>query len=323
MLTVLQTFPIPAGPHERLRAEFHVREAFFAEDEPLRVAVRGCAGVLAGTERWPRATIAAAAPLLQAISRFGTGTDSIDLAAATELGVAVLNTPGANAQTMAEFAVGLMWALSRQLTTADRAIRTSGFEQRTHLRGFELAGKTAGIVGFGQTGSRVAHICQHGFGMRVLVNTAHPDPVRLTANGIDGRFVALPELLTQADYITLHVPVTETTRQLIGRRELALMKPAAMLVNISRGWLVDSQAVAQALQAGTLAGYAADVFEVEPPPPDHPLLRAPNTILSPHYGGHTEEGLKNMGEAAVSNLIERLRGGRPANTVNPAVYGNA
>ena len=321
MATVLLTFPIPQSCRDRLADAFDVKEAIWAEGEGLINAARGCEGALTGTEQWPRAIFDAVAPPLRAIARFGTGTDAVDLAAATEHGVAVCNTPGANAQALAEFAVGLMWALSRQITLADKSIRTSGFEMRTKLGGVDLNEKTVGIVGFGEAGSRVGRICQHGFGMRVLVNTARPDPKRLSAAGIDGRMVALPELLRESDFVTLHLPVTETSRGLIGRRELELMRPGAYLVNVSRGALIDSQAVADALKAKSLNGYGTDVYEVEPPPTDHPLFGAPNTILAPHYSGHTTEGLRHMGDQAVENLVEALNGRRPKYAVNPDVFG--
>ena len=186
--------------------------------------------------------------------------------------------------------------------------------------GNDLAGKTVGIVGFGDIGRRVATICQHGFSMRVMVTTANPDPARLRAAGIDGTFVSLPELLSQSDFVTLHTPVTAETTELIGREELQLMKPGAFLINSSRGRLVDEAAVVEALHDGRLGGLGSDVFAVEPPPEDHPFFDTPRTILTPHFGSHSHESMFRMGDRAVRNLREFLGGGRPERTVNPEVY---
>lgn len=320
MSQVLQTFPMPDPVVERLRASYEVTQRFFAEGEALIYGVQGCQGVIAGTENWSRDVIAEAGSELQAISRVGTGVDSVDLTAATEYGIAVLNAPGENAQTIAELSVGLMWGLSRRIVEADRAVRTTGFLMRTEMDGLELWGKTVGVVGFGEIGRRVAAICQHGFGMSVLVTTAHPDPERLASVGIDAFFVELDALLDRADFVALHAAVNAQTERMIGEIELKAMKPSAYLINTSRGQLVDENALVDALSDGDIAGYGADVFDVEPPPADHPLFSLPNTILTPHYGSGTYEAMTRMSDRAVTNLIECLAGGRPSRTVNPEVY---
>ncbi len=323
MTRVLQTFPLPAEVEAKLRAHYGVTQALFAEGDALAAAARGCRGVVAGTEPWTREVFDAAGADLEAISRVGTGVDSVDLAAATAHGVAVLNAPGENAQTIAELSVGFMWSLARRIVRADRAVRTTGFEMRTRLDGGELAGKTVGVVGFGEIGRRVAAICHHGFGMRVLVTTARPDPARFEAAGITAAFVDLDRLLAESDFVALHAAVTPDTERMIGAPQLEAMKPGAYLINTSRGQLVDEPALVEALAAGAIAGYGADVFEVEPPPPDHPLFDLPNTVLSPHFGSGTFEAMSRMGGRAVENLIERLSGGRPSRTVNPEVYDQA
>ena len=319
---VLQTFPIPEAVEQQLRDHCDVRQAFFVEGDELVEAARGCRGVVAGTELWPREALAAVRDDLRAISRVGTGVDSVDVAAATEFGIAVLNAPGENAQTIAELSVGLMWCLARRMVLADQAIRTSGFKMRTELDGFEMTGKTVGIIGFGEIGRRVAAICRHGFAMRVLITTAHPDPARLIAAGIKAQFVELDELLTESDFVALHAAVTPQTERMIGAPQLQAMKPDAYLVNTARGQLVDEDALVAALRSGEIGGYGADVFEVEPPPPDHPLFALPNTVLGPHFGSGTFEAMTRMGGRAVDNLIEFLAGGRPVRTVNPEVYSS-
>ena len=257
---------------------------------------------------------------LEAISRVGTGVDSIDLVAATERGIAILNAPGENAQTVAEYSVGLMWSLARGIIEADRSVRTSGFAMRTELSGVELEGKTVGVIGFGEIGRRVATICQRGFGMKVLVTTAHPDVDRLNSLGVTGDFVEIDQLLAVSDFVSLNAAVHTRTMHMIGQKELMLMKPTAYLVNPSRGQLVDEVALVDALRRAEIAGYGSDVVDVEPPPPDHPLFSLPNVVLSPHFAGGTNESMTRMSERAVENLTERLSGGKPARTVNPEVY---
>ena len=320
MSLILQTFPMPDGPQADLEQDYEVRQAIFPDDDELRAAAEGAIGVIAGTEPWPSDLLAEVAGTLRCISRVGTGVDSIDLAAATETGVAVLNGPGEMSQTVAEYAVGMMWTLARRIFDADPSVRTEGFAKRIVLLGNDLSGKAVGIVGFGDIGRRVASICQHGFGMRILVNTASPEPSRLTRAGIDGAFVSLPELLSQSDFVTLHTPVTETTMGMISMRELELMKPGAFLINSSRGRLVDEEAVVHAIRSGHLGGLASDVFATEPPPDDHPFFDLPRTILTPHFGSHSHESMFRMGDRAVQNLKEFLNGGRPTRTVNAEVY---
>ena len=320
MARVLQTFPMPDPVVEKLRAEHEVIQEFFIEGQALIQAARGCRGVIAGTESWSLEVMDGAGSSLEAISRVGTGVDSIDLVAATERGIAILNAPGENAQTVAEYSVGLMWSLARGIIEADRSVRTSGFAMRTELSGVELEGKTVGVIGFGEIGRRVATICQRGFGMKVLVTTAHPDVDRLNSLGVTGDFVEVDQLLAVSDFVSLNAAVNTRTMHMIGQKELMLMKPTAYLVNPSRGQLVDEVALVDALRRGEIAGYGSDVFDVEPPPPDHPLFSLPNVVLSPHFAGGTNESMTRMSERAVENLTERLSGGQPARTGNPEVY---
>ena len=175
-------------------------------------------------------------------------------------------------------------------------MRTTGFLMRTEMDGLELWGKTVGIVGFGEIGRRVAAMCQHGFGMSVLVTTAHPDPARLESAGVDALFVELDALLDRADFVALHAAVNPQTERMIGEIELKAMKPSAYLINTSRGQLVDENALVAALSDGDIAGYGADVFDVEPPPADHPFFSLSNTILTPHYGSGTYLSLIHISE---------------------------
>lgn len=322
MARVLQTFPMPDALVEQLRVHHDVAQKFFVEGEALIQAARGCRGVIAGTESWSLEVMDGVGPSLEAISRVGTGVDSIDLIAATERGIAILNAPGENAQTVAEYSVGVMWSLARGIIEADKSVRTSGFAMRTELSGVELDRKTVGIIGFGEIGRRVAKICHRGFGMKILVSTAHPDVDRLNALGITADFVEIDQLLTASDFVSLNAAVNDQTMHMIGQKELSLMKPTAYLVNPSRGQLVDEMALVDALRQGEIAGYGSDVFDVEPPPADHPLFSLPNVVLSPHFAGGTNESMARMSERAVRNLTERLAGGEPERTVNPEVYND-
>ena len=168
MTLVLQTFPMPPEPQAELERDYEVRQAPFPDDDELAAAAVGAVAVIAGTESWTRDLLEANAGTLRCISRVGTGVDSIDLDAATDAGVAVLNGPGEMSLTVAEYSVGMMWTLARRIFDADASVRTEGFAKRIVLLGNDLADKTVGIVGFGDIGHRVATICQHGFGMRVL-----------------------------------------------------------------------------------------------------------------------------------------------------------
>ena len=234
------------------------------------------------------------APRLKVVGRAGTGLDNVDLAAARERGVRVLNTPGANANAVAELALGLMIALNRHFPKA--------FQEREKPKryGRELQGQTLGIVGLGQIGSRVAELA-HAFGMRLLgydvLPEAGPSDVPLER-------VSLEELLEQSDGVTLHVPLTEETRRLLNSRAVSLMKEGAWLVNTARAGVVDEQAVLRALDEDRLSGYAADVWE-DPHLPDHPKV-----ITTPHIGAQTEEAQRNAGLRIVERVLAALRENR-------------
>ena len=234
------------------------------------------------------------APRLKVVGRAGTGLDNVDLAAARERGVRVLNTPGANANAVAELALGLMIALNRHFPKA--------FQEREKPKryGRELQGQTLGIVGLGQIGSRVAELA-HAFGMRLLgydvLPEAGPSDVPLERVSLEG-------LLEQSDGVTLHVPLTEETRRLLNSRAVSLMKEGAWLINTARAGVVDEQAVLRALDEDRLSGYAADVWE-DPHLPDHPKV-----ITTPHIGAQTEEAQRNAGLRIVERVLAALRENR-------------
>lgn len=269
-----------------------------SEDEQ-RNHLAGAVGYLAGVETISRDTLTSA-PSLRVISRNGVGADAIDLAAAEELGIEVLRAPAANAQGVAELAVGLMLAAARHIPLAVTAIANG---QWTREMGTELAGRTLGIIGCGNIGRRVARVAA-AIGMQIIGYDAYPDP-QYRQDGF--RYASLDEVLETANVITLHAPPAD--RPLIDDVVLTRTKPDLILVNTARAALVDDNAVLAALNSGRLAGYAADVFDPEPPG-ETALTRHPRFIGTPHIGGFTRESVDRAMDAAVDQLIDRLDSGR-------------
>ena len=225
---------------------------------------------------------------LRLVARPGTGLDNIDVEYAKSKGVTVVNSPESLVEAVAEQVVLMMLALSRKLVAADVGTRAGKWEKNA-LMGKELKGKVVGIVGLGRIGKRIAEISK-ALGMSVLFYDVISIPPEIVAP-LGAKVVGLDELFRNADYITLHVPMTPDTAHMIGAQRLGQMKKTAFLINTSRGGVIDEAALATALQNGTIAGAALDVFEKEPPA--GPILTAPNTILTPHIGGQTEEAQTN------------------------------
>ena len=253
------------------------------------------------------------APNLRMISILGTGTDNVDLEAATRRGVVVTNTPGVGAPSVAELALGLMLAVARAIPLSDRRLRDGAWQ---HVEGPELAGKTLGLLGLGLIGQRVARIGQ-GLGMRVVGWSFRRDPERAAACGVE--LVERDDLFRQADVVSIHLRNSPEARDFVGRRELALMKPGAILINTARGALVDQGALAEALRDGRLAGAGLDVYPQEPLPPEaNPFRDLDNVVLTPHAGAVTREANARSRKMPVDNIIAFLEG-RPEHVVNPAV----
>jgi glyoxylate reductase len=246
-------------------------------------------------------------PRLKIISNFGVGVDHIDLEAARQRGIPVGNTPDVLDGATADLTFALLLAAARNIVVGDRYARSAAF---THydpriLMGREVHDATLGIVGMGKIGRQVARRAS-GFDMSVLYYNRRRDPQAEAELGVT--YATLSELLGRADFVTLNVPLTSETRGLIGRDELAQMKPNAILVNAARGGVVDHTALLLALEQGQIAGAALDVTEPEPLPRDHPLLRMDNVIISPHLGSATMETRQRMAELSVANLLAGLRG---------------
>ncbi|AJC71670.1 2-hydroxyacid dehydrogenase [Thermococcus guaymasensis DSM 11113] len=245
-----------------------------------------------------------AAPKLKVIGRAGVGLDNIDLEAAKERGIKVVNSPGASSRSVAELAVGLMFAVARKIAFADRKMR-EGVWAKKQCMGIELEGKTVGVIGFGRIGYEVAKIAK-ALGMNVLLYDPYPNEER--AKEVGGKFVSLEELLKESDIVTLHVPLLDATRHLINEERLKLMKPTAILINAARGAVVDTEALVKALKEGWIAGAGLDVFEEEPLPADHPLTKLDNVVLTPHIGASTEEAQMRAGVQVAEQIVEILKG---------------
>ena len=294
-----------------------VRQASQAGGIPLTDQIRDAHALVARLTKVTPELIDAA-PSLRAISRHGVGVDSVDVAYATSRGIPVLYTPAANAESVAEHTLGMMLAVSKMVLLGDRAQRNGDFQSRTRLIGFELYGKTLGIVGAGRVGSRVARMCRAALDMHVIAYDPYLSPDDARLRGVE-LVSDLSALLQEADYISLHSPLTPETRDLIGPRELSLMKPTAILINCARGGILDEQALATALLEGQIAGAAVDVWQQEPPPADHPLFALENVIVSPHMAAHTEEAMIRMATTLALDITRVLQGKRPHFCVNPEV----
>jgi glyoxylate reductase len=262
----------------------------------------------------------AAGGRLRAISQFAVGVDNVDLAAATARGIPVGHTPGVLTEATADMAFALLMTAARRIPEGIEKVRAG--EWRTWeplgLLGADVWGATLGIVGLGRIGSAVARRAQ-GFGMRVLYHDRVPSPGLEAELGLER--TSLDYLLAQADFVSLHCPLTSETHHLIGERALRQMKPTAILINTSRGPVVDAGALGRALREGWIAAATLDVTDPEPLPPDHPLLVLSNCIVVPHIASATVTARDRMAVMAAENLLAGLQGERMPYCVNPKVYG--
>ncbi len=244
---------------------------------------------------------------LKVIARGGVGLDNIDLVAASERNIAVVYTPTAATDAVADLAVGMMIALTRQFGWAERMLRDEKFaDARTTARAREMRDLTLGIIGMGRIGQAVAKRCRGGFNMTVIYN----DLREIGWLDSTATPVTKDDLYQQADLISLHLPLTPETHNLINHDTLKKLKPGAILINTARGPIVDNLAIANALRSGNLGGAGLDVYDPEPLPQDHPLLSAPNTILLPHIGARTDRGLAGMNDV-VDDVLRVLTGESP------------
>lgn len=283
--------------------------------------VRGVDGLLCLlTDKIDERVIDSAGKNLKVISQFAVGYDNIDVKAATARGIPVGNTPGVLTDATADFTWALLMAAARRLVEGDRFTRSGQWKTwgPTFLLGPDVAHATLGIVGFGRIGQAVARRAA-GFDMRVLYydTQRHPD----LEEKLGVAYTPLDHLLREADFVTLHTPLTQQTHHLISDEQFAMMKPGAVLVNTSRGGVVNPDALFRALSTGRIAAAALDVTEPEPIPTDSPLLTLDNLIIAPHIASASIQARTRMAEMAAANLLAGLRGERLPNCVNPQVYG--
>lgn len=266
------------------------------------------------------ATFSQGADDLAFICRFGAGYDDVDLAACTAAAVAVANTPGANGHMVAAGALTLILSLSYRLLDKRRLVYQGRWDLRADVIGTDIRKKVLGIVGLGQIGRELIRLVRP-FDMRVLAYDPQVDALIAERLGVE--LVSLEDLLSSADFVSLHCSLTPTTRRLIGARELRLMKPTAYLISMARGMVVDQEAVTQALAERWIAGAGLDVFEVEPLPAGDPLTRLDNVILTPHGLSDTHEAFAAVGKMGVSEILRVARGQAPEHILNPEVLEDA
>jgi D-3-phosphoglycerate dehydrogenase len=262
------------------------------DEAELIELVRGCAGLIVGVDPVTERVLAAGP--LRVVVKYGSGTDNIDLGAAERLGVKVSSTPGANARSVAELTLALLFALARHVVAHDRAVRGGSWSRRGAI---ELAGKRLGVVGYGAVGREVARLAS-SLGMEVVAHDPFVDRA-------DVELVGLDDVLASCDAVSLHVPLDDSTRGMIDSKALERMRSGALLVNTARGGLVDEQALSEALSSGRLGGAALDAFAHEPPT-GSPLLGLENVVLSPHAGAATAEAAQRTAVQAVRQLLRDL-----------------
>jgi glyoxylate reductase len=287
----------------------------------LLEAIGGCAGVVTLlTDKVDDEFLDAAGPQLKVVSNYAVGFDNVDVAACTARGVPVGNTPGVLTETTADLAWALLMAAARRLPEGDRYVRAGKWKTwgPLLLLGPDIHGATIGIVGFGRIGQAVARRAR-GFGMTILYHDVQRAGPEVEAE-FDATYLPLEELLPRVDYVSLHVNLTHDTHGLIDAEKLSWMKPTAVLVNTSRGPVVNGAALADALRSGTIFAAALDVTDPEPIPADDPLLSLDNCLVVPHIASASRATRGRMAEMAAANLLAGVRGERIPTPVNPEVY---
>lgn len=300
-----------AGKRYLLDRGYQIKMGTGSSEEQICRDVADCDAILARTAVYTR-KILEAGKKLKVIGRHGVGTDNIDLAAATELGIQVTNAPDSNANSVAEHTIALILACASHLVSMDRYCRRGLWQNRTGLTTTEVRGKTLGIVGVGKTGRLVAEMAMNGLGMDVVAYNHRPKPLPpgiQPAKSMEGVF-------SSADFVSLHIPATPQTVDSVGRSLFRLMKSSAFFINCSRGRIVREQDLYTALSEHWIQGAALDVFRREPPGPDNPLFALDNIIVSPHNAGLSDAAQDRMGLDAARGIDEVLSGRAPTWPVN-------
>ncbi len=265
---------------------------------------------------------------LKVIGKHGGGVDNIDLHAANEMGVAVINVPDANILSVAEHTMTVILCLAKKIREAEDALRSGFFNQQASLPGMvtkygftalELCGKTLGIVGVGRIGRLTARIARYGFSMDVYGYDPYVSAEEMKGEGVEP-VDSIDEIFRSADFISIHVPLDEYTVNLVNKELISLMKPTAFLINIARGGIVNEDDLYKALKSKTIAGAAVDVYEKEPPSPKHPLFELDNIIVTPHMAAMTDGALIRMAQDIAQGIIEVLNGRKPKHLINPEIW---
>jgi D-3-phosphoglycerate dehydrogenase len=311
MSRVLVADPIAGEGIERLSgcAEVDVRTGLPEAD--LAACIGAYDALIVRSETRVTRTVLEAGVRLKVVGRAGVGTDNIDVEAATSLGILVVNSPHGNTTAAAELTVALMLSLARRIPQADASVRAGRWERKRFV-GTEVYGRTLGIVGLGKIGIEVARRCR-AFGMKLLAYDPFVSQDRLDALDVGVTLVDFDGLLARSDFVSLHVPLTQATRGLLGGEAIARMKPGVRIVNCARGGLIDEVALADAIRSGHVAGAAVDVFADEPPGPDHPLLGLAEDVVTPHLGASTEQAQVAVAVDVARQIADVLEG-RPASS---------
>jgi len=294
------------GPEERPLDAANM-EAIVTRENP-DVIISGAEPVTSG--------VLAASKTLRMVMKHGVGVDNIDLDAATSLGIAVANAPGTNTEAVADWVIGAMLSLLRGICAASNSTRAGKWER---FVGRELGAMTAGVIGTGRIGAEVTKRLS-GFGTKVLAYDVIPNDELMSRYGV--RYVSLDEVLAASDLVTLHVPLTEQTKKMIGAAELSRMKETAYLINAARGELVDEEALYESLETGRIAGAALDVYSAEPPLAS-PLIKLDNVLATPHIAAYTYEAMECMDRMCAETILAIFAGKLSPNLLNPAVLGDS
>ena len=317
ILVSTTSFQDTPGPHHEMLAETGwevVKARGPLSEADTRSVVGDIDGYICGDDAITKSVLQQASPRLKVLSKYGIGVDKIDVAAATEMGIPLLFTPGVNHTTVAEHTFLLLLALEKHLLFHTDSTRHGSWDRRT---GREILGKTIGIVGMGRIGKEVA-IRARAFGMQPIGYDVYWDQDFATKHGVE-RCQDMRDLFPRVDYLSLHTNLTSETRELICAETISLLKPDAILLNCARGEIIHTADVAEALRSGALRGYGTDVLDEEPPSENHPLTPLPNCLVTPHIGSRTRESVQRQAVAAVTNLINAMRGEPPLAQVNPEV----
>ena len=321
MKQVLINKPIHSAAVQRLREDLQVLALYTAPNEQILQALPHvhalvlCAGITMGPKELDLAQ------KLLVIGRHGAGLDNLDIDAATDRGIPVVYTPYGPTESTAEHALMLMLAAARRLPQLDKAVREGDFDirDRSDAMGHELCGKALGIVGFGRIGTRLAEMARDAFDMPVYVFDPFIDPKAIADWGATP-LETLTDLAGTVDFLSIHVPLTAQTHRLVNREVINALGPEAILVNASRGAVVDELALVDALREGRIGGAGLDVYDPQPPRADSPLLQFDTVVLTPHVGSFTHEGRKNMGMTVAEDILRVLHGKAPEYLANSQVW---